>query len=380
MNVLLIGEYFSSNLGDPLLCSTVKKIIEHHFPDVQITPLDLSGHINFTDFYKVDSLEYSFFEKLFFKLSNKLIRIFSLSKLYQKYKKSETRYLQTLFHLKSLLKENNFELAIFAGGSLFMDYFIPLIFLITNILKRNNIKIIFHACGTGKMDKHDKKLLKYILNDKNVVSIAVRDSYIFINNLLKCKSKLIETYDTALNSTSFFKTNSPKLFDFGIGVFGDGDFYLFQKELISLFLDSTYSWKLFTNGSENDYNTAKKILSDLGIKATEHHKFLLPRPTTPEQLINDINSFNKIISFRMHSLIIACSYGIPLIGINWNKKVVEFMTKMQLSKFCYNADKKFSITSIDFPNSKVIKANAKKQGNISKNHLVQSIKNIGAIK
>lgn len=377
MNILLIGEYFSSNLGDPLLCSTVKKIIQHHFPDVQITPLDLSGQINSTEFYL---LKYSFWWKLFFRLSDKLTKIFSLSKIYKKYKKDELRYLRTLFHLKSLLKENNFDLAIFAGGSLFMDYFIPLIFIITNILKRNKIKIIFHACGTGKMDKHDKKLLKRILNDNNVVSISVRDSYNFINNLLNHKSKLIETYDTALNSTSFFKTDSSKLFDFGIGVFNGGDFYSFQKELINLFLNSTYNWKLFTNGSEYDYNTAKKILSELGIKATEHHKFLLPRPTTPEQLINDINSFNKIISFRMHSLIIACSYGIPLIGINWDNKVVEFMTKMQLSEFCYNADKRFSITNIDFPDSKVIKDNAKKQGNISKNHLIQSIKNIGAIK
>lgn len=377
MNILLIGEYFSSNLGDPLLCSIVEKIIQEHFKDVEITPLDLSGKINSTEFYL---LKYSFWWKLFFRLSDKLTKIFSLSKIYKKYKKDKLRYLRTLFHLKSLLKENNFDLAIFAGGALFMDYFIPLIFIITNILKRNGIKIIFHACGTGKMDKHDKKLLKCILNDKNVVSISVRDSYNFINNLLKRKSKLIETYDTALNTNAFFKTDSSKTFDFGIGILGDGDFYLFQKELINLFLKSTYNWKLFTNGSENDYNTAKKILSELGIKATEYHKFLFPRPTTPEQLINDINAFNKIISFRMHSLIIACSYGIPLIGINWDKKVVEFMTKMQLSKFCYNADEKFSITSINYPDSKAIKAKAKKQGNISKTHLIQSIKNIGEIK
>ncbi len=376
MNILLIGEYFSSNLGDPLLCSTVKKIIHNHFPDAQITPFDLSGRINFTELYP---LEFSFFEKCFLKLSNELTKLFSLSKLYQKYKKSELRYLRTLFHLKSLLKENDFELAIFAGGSLFMDYFIPLIFIITKILKRNKTKIIFHACGTGQMDKHDKKLLKYFLNDENVISISARDSYDFINNLLKNKSKLIETYDTALNSPSFFKADSSKSFDLGIGIMGNGNF-LFQKELVNLFLNSTFNWKLFTNGAEYDYNAAKKILSELGINATEHHKYLLPRPTTPEQLINDINSFNKIISFRMHSLIVACSYGIPLIGINWDKKVVEFMTKMQLSKFCYNPDKNFSMTGIDFPDSKVIKANAKNQGNISETHLIQSIKNIGAIK
>lgn len=377
MNILLIGEYFSSNLGDPLLCSTVEKTILAHFPNAQIIPLDLSGLINFTDLYP---LKYSFLEKKLLRLPNKLNRFFSLSKTYKKYKESEDRYLHTLLHLKLLLKENDFELAVFAGGSLFMDYFIPLIFIITNILKLKKIKIIFHACGTSKMDKHDKKLLKHILNDKNVVSISVRDSYDFINNLLKHKSKLIDTYDTALNSSSFFKSDSTKLFDFGIGVFGNADFFLFQKELVAQFLNSTYNWKIFTNGCKNDYNTAIKILSELGIKATEYHKFLLPRPTSPEQLINDINCFNKIISFRMHSLIIACSYGVPLIGINWDKKIIEFMTKMELSDFCYNADKNLSITTLDFPDSKSIETIAKKQGVISENHLIQSIKNIGTFK
>lgn len=377
MNILLIGEYFSSNLGDPLLCSTVEKIIYAYFPNAQITPLDLTGFINSTDFYP---LEYSFLEKNFLKLSNKLNRFFLLSKTYKKYKDSEDRYLRTLFHLKFLLEENNFELVVFAGGSLFMDYFIPLIFIITRILKRKKIKVIFHACGTSRMDKHDEKLLKHILNDKNVVSISVRDSYDFINGLLKHKSKLIDTYDTALNSSSFFKSNSTKSYDFGIGIFGNEDFFLFQKELVAQFLNSTYNWKIFTNGCKNDYKTAIKILSELGIKAADHHKFLLPRPTSPEQLINDINSFNKIISFRMHSLIIACSYGVPLIGINWDKKIIEYMTKMELSDFCYSADKNLSITTLDFPDSKVIQTNAKKQGDISKNHLIQSIKNAGAFK
>ena len=43
MKILLVGEYYSENLGDPLLCQTVEKLIAREYPGAQIIPFDMTG-------------------------------------------------------------------------------------------------------------------------------------------------------------------------------------------------------------------------------------------------------------------------------------------------------------------------------------------------
>ena len=60
------------------------------------------------------------------------------------------------------------------------------------------------------------------------------------------------------------------------------------------------------------------------------------RPETPIQLLNTVTNYKKIISFRLHSHIIASSYGIPAFGFEWDTKVKEYFKNMNNSVFCIN--------------------------------------------
>ena len=55
MKILLIGEYYSENLGDPLLCQSVERILKERYPQAQIFPFDLTGRISSTEFYEPKS-------------------------------------------------------------------------------------------------------------------------------------------------------------------------------------------------------------------------------------------------------------------------------------------------------------------------------------
>lgn len=378
MNILLIGECYSSNLGDPLICENVKNIILNKYPSASISYLDLSGRVDWSEQYDIQPSNYSVSEKFFFKITDKFSNLLKHSKLFKKYKASELRYLQTVFMLKDILKKENFGLAVFAGGSLFMDYFIPLIYIIVNILSLKHINIIFHACGTSKMDSHDRVLLKKFLNNKHVKSISMRDSFDSVQDLVKNKSKIIETYDTALNTPNLYDMSSSKIATYGIGVYGDNDeFYDYQINLIKKFMDSEYDWRIFTNGSVADYNAAKRILFDLGIDQNDVYKYLLERPENPAELVRDITSFERIISFRMHSLIIAASFGIPIIGIKWDKKIEEFLNKINQNHACYSKDQVFNFDENIFLLQSEIKKETQKQAIISQKHLIDAIQNKG---
>jgi len=68
-------------------------------------------------------------------------------------------------------------------------------------------------------------------------------------------------------------------------------------------------------------------LQELGI--TENiDRYLAPRPTNDVELVNTVTCFSSILSYRMHSSIIAASFGIPHLGFVIDDKVKTFYDKI----------------------------------------------------
>lgn len=49
MNILLIGEAYSENLGDGIICETVANLIRKEYPDCTIVVADISGKKGYAD-------------------------------------------------------------------------------------------------------------------------------------------------------------------------------------------------------------------------------------------------------------------------------------------------------------------------------------------
>lgn len=318
MNILLIGERYSSNLGDGVIYDTVSEICKEIYGEnLNISCLDISGNTNFKTFNLAEVNK----EKIKFLLS-KIRRVASKLKRESGIKKRLNE-----------LDLKNIDGAIFVGGQLFAEYFSKQIYIITKTLSKHDIPVIFNCCGVGKNDK--KKNVEYIkeaLALDNVKAISLRDNYDTFIEKYKVDKDVEVVMDPVIEVSKYFPINSKKEKIVGLGVmhpklyaknniiYPEEYYYKLFKFIIERLEQEKIEWEFFCNGSINDYEFAKKICDNLKIGNDKIAK----RPVTPKELIENIGKYSLILSFRLHSHIIATSFNIPTIGFCWDKKLNHF--------------------------------------------------------
>ncbi len=323
MKILLAGEFYSDNLGDPLLCRTVEAILREYDPQAQIIPFDMSGKLSPTEYYEpktnplLDAVTKGVCDRY---------RYYRRAAICRAYESDKGRHLRVWYRMGELLKRHRFDLVIFAGGSLFMDYFAGVINLMMRRLLFTRTKVIFHACGMSTLSADGEYLLGQVLGSRRIVSISLRDSYERFNRLFTVKAPVTETFDTALLSSRYYRGADRRELPLGVGFIDRC--YDTQMDLVRQLLASGLSWKGFTNGSLYDQDYARKLLLDAGIPEDDLGDYLLPRPQSPEELARIVTGFEKIIAFRMHSQILAASFGVPSFGFAWDGKVTAFYEKL----------------------------------------------------
>lgn len=92
------------------------------------------------------------------------------------------------------LKENldklnwdKFDTIVFAGGQLFMDYFVHWIAIIVSYAEKYNKKVVFNCCGMGKLSSKSVKLLCKVFQSDSIYSITIRDGVKQFKSLLEVR-------------------------------------------------------------------------------------------------------------------------------------------------------------------------------------------------
>lgn len=88
---------------------------------------------------------------------------------------------------------------------------------------------------------------------------------------------------------------------------------------------------MFCNGSVDDYCFGKYVLEKMGLDARDK---LCDYPKTPKELVELIARFDSLISFRLHSHIIAASLGIPAVALVWDEKLRFFYQNIGHGERC----------------------------------------------
>jgi len=288
------------------------------------------------------------------------------------YSADPERHMRVISMLDELLVKNSFDLAVFAGGSLFMDYFAGVIGDIVTALAKKNVPVIFHACGMSQLTSDTRKILYRAIHRPNVKWISLRDSYDLFVNQFSPQCPVVETYDTALLTSHFYRQGAAKQFDYGIGLISISKYTPFQKELLKWARNSGKTWRVFTNGSCADYLFAQSLLEELNIPS----EYLAARPQTPQELVAMISSFRQVLSFRMHSQIVASSLGIPSFGFAWDPKITRFYCKLGFPNNCSSLDTPLpSNDSFGFDSSasNELYSIAMQQGELSRTCLLEGI-------
>lgn len=320
MKLLIIGEHFSTNLGDVVISKCFTGIMDRNHIDYNL--LYLSGEkpketqcLDLSD-ENEDNMRRRLKDIL---LRNKCV-------LFANNIRMSYRMIQLY---KDTLNEE-YDAAIYDGGSIFMGYFSIRQWLINRRLASKKIPVYYYACGMGKFNnKEECNFVKRALSYSNIRKIYLRDSI----KKFECDFGFqgYQTYDVALLSDIFLGDNisSQKSRIVGIGYISlekdiNEDIKSSMSEVIQELERRKLSWEFFCNGDVNDYKAMVELYNDLKRKGLTYYGTCCKKPVCSEDLIGDISRYSQIVTCRLHSAIIAYSLQIPAYCIGWSEKVYDF--------------------------------------------------------
>lgn len=334
MKIAVIGVYYAPNLGDAIICDCVMSWLCERWPSAVIDRIDIEN------------------KKCFEKQEDTSMRLLVYRGL-----KLKWDYWQTRHHIRDRVYYWNmldvaarqdfyekvaaekYDAAVFAGGQLFMDWLSADICGFLKQFEQAGTPVYFNACGVGitVSDKIREMLSRHLLCD-NVKLISSRDDAEQIKQLyLDNKKNVIKTFDPALWTSCVYgniSVSPDSVVGLGVMYSNHAPLWKITRFWIRLIreLDAVgIRWKMFCNGAVDDYNYAAYVLEKAG---RSREKYLCRCAENPQELIRQISSFCSLISFRLHSHIVAASYGIPAVAIVWDEKLRFFYRNLGHEERC----------------------------------------------
>ena len=332
MRILVLGWYYSSNMGDAVLCDCAAGLLRQHYPEAEVVIRDLAGRTGFPRRNAVDCRE---LDRL--RLRQKL-RFLATKLGWDKQLSHETWCLEQVRSRLASVTEGDWDLAVFAGGQLFMDDLCLYVAEAAAALDRRHIPILYNACGAGpSVSPALQKVLAQALTLPSVQLVSCRDSAEKINAICG-KSLAVTTGDAALHTGSVYGLTRAPSQAVGLGVLYPQSISpkrtaAFWRRLIRELDARSIPWKFFTNGSEWDMAFARTLLD-----GRPEAVYLAPAPESPRELAQLLGSFRSLIGFRLHSHIIAASMGVPSVALVWDQKVRQFFGNLGCPERCMTVD------------------------------------------
>lgn len=392
---MIIGAIKSINFGDPILTECVRRLVREKAPDAEVMLGDLDGGDPVPD---IRAIAYPTVNERREQLPSVIrlkvrqwkylcrTRISKSGLPDLSYRRQKGTLQRALPAIRDMLSWKP-DLVIFAGGQILCDWYGLQVSAITRISQEKQIPVVFTSCGTGpSYSGHIRHDMAQALRLPVVHFISLRDGIDKIRRW-ELGKPLYDSADPALWTASLFeeelsaeyppdqsdpsclpdkyagthpcinsccaascagqfktvKQHSSPLPGHGRPV-GIGVIYsmftpinkelLFLKRLTSWLDRYDIPWKFFGNGSLEDMLIAEQALKVCVSSEKDRMSHMASWPGRPEDLIRLEAGFRGIISFRLHSHIIAASLGIPSIAIRWDDKQREFFTKIGASRRC----------------------------------------------
>lgn len=332
--LILFGELHSPNLGDSVICHISQVLFSKDTRDRDLEVHDVSFLLRGMDFWianirrlcyrlKIDSkpIEYYYYAlKMFFSIK----------------KKSTICYV---------------------GGALLQDFFMKQLLLVLKLARIKRCRVIFLSLGIGPISAENKLLLRKRIQALHDTDFMLRDGIPFFRDNID--NRVSWTPDLAIMAQDIYGGGEGREKVIGIGCinvdlynanfpnsFISEENYISDiRALVRRILSYGYKVELFCNGDFNDFRVTEKIYKEL----SDNHVILKERPQTDEELINLVSSYCLVISSRLHSLIVAYSYNVPFIGIEWDPKIRFFAQSISCEHriFAMNEISKIQKKSID---------------------------------
>lgn len=328
-NIVLAGMPFDRNLGDQAIYETTKRAVQQFYAQrdipVKIRTVDIGGSKNgriYTDprLYKC----YKAFRKSVFRLVRG--RPYSLAA------RVEADCRRAI--------EPSTDAVIFVGGAMLKFRQAPVFHeAIELILRRADmcqVPVMFSGVGVEGYDEASAACLqlKQSVNRPCVKVITTRDDLDTLRRryiLDPSRVRSCGVSDAACSLAGIYPPSEKKPGVIGLGVARDRLFLDYGSdvsgqtllrlyaEIYRLLTEKGYRVRIFDNGALDDQKAVDKLLAQLRLDGGDK-EHVCPRPERVSDLAAIISSCQAVVATRLHTSIIAYSYGVPFVGLVWNDK------------------------------------------------------------
>lgn len=330
MHILILGAYQSCNLGDAVICECVAEQLRRAWPEARITLRDPVARDRLAP--KAVPEEAMLRRRALLARARRKLARMGIDRIRGR---EERRVRANLTHLEQVCT-GDYDLAVFAGGQLFMDSYGLFLEKCVELLDRKNIPVIFHACGMGPLySPAIEKRLSAALRRENVIAVSVRDGLPRAEALLGGPVKAVS--DPALAAAELFGVRAGASDLVGLGVmYPNGSSYRgalnLWRQIIGELNSRGVRWQLFTNGDPADEVFACRILEDY----PDREARIAPRNVTAEGLLETVAGYKAVLSYRLHSQILAASLDIPAAALVWDEKQRHFFGSIGCPERCFD--------------------------------------------
>lgn len=333
IKIFLWGYYGCNNIGDDILLSLLLKKILKEKDNVIITVVVKNKYKEFDYINNVNFITNSV------PINNKYSAIIGNIKFY-------------LHHIK------NSDFVIFGGGtslfetektrykSLLVKY---IILLINNKLYRRPIYHI--GVGVGKIETTIGKFcFKQIVRFSEFINLREKQSYEKVLSISKNKEKVSLGNDLAYLHIYDKEPKNNNNINIGISLFQyygyiSDDiskkelFYNSCKKMLKDIIDLNesihiylFSFQTGMGGYDQDF------LQNLKDEIQNQKVHIISYSTDTDFFIKKLKTMDLCIGMRLHFLILSIIHKIPIIGLNYQPKIVYELTSLEISPFCIEID------------------------------------------
>lgn len=344
-NLLVVGVPFSENLGDQLIASCTRHLIQQEYPKLQVEFLDLSGRKLRND---SSVFRHKVVVALFYRVPPVLRRAVVAAVL--------PPYLLLRHACRWSRSVRTADFILVGGGQLLQDINLNFpfkLFLITHIAERLSRTVSIFAVGAdARTSRLGQALLRRVLGSATVRGASCRDDASREAFSILARQPLSTPRlapDPALFAPFIYEENARQPGLVGLNItspaelasaasnpaeFTEKRLLQFWQQVVDSVTRSGSQVLLFTNGAPLDQAFADLLLNSLVTDKETYRPKLAARPQRSSELVKLITRCDSIVAHRLHACILAAAFQRRLVGIAWDPKVSSFFSLLGESNAC----------------------------------------------
>ena len=357
MKILLLGSYGGGNIGDELISYAISNQLISEFPGSRISAFTFNEKVSCKMCDKVTWYEYKNFPltyNWFIEIFRKILESMARFDFFSMVLENLSLFMFPLTHEWNIIKDA--DLVLVGGGGMFYDYsmfaivgWINRIGVLRLLGKRYNI--IANSFTNFKTRKGEK-IFKYILRGAKSISVRdiiskdicikqvgitpqmVMDPVFLIPGQINISSTIT---DIKQSKTIMLVPRPWPMSD----KYGNIDKWIEVVNWLNQKFPK-YRVKIFPMYKGNDYRFCREICR----KAKNACEVVLVNPWRVKEIYDIFCNASAVIGMRLHSIIIAKSCGVPVVGISYDPKVAGLFKNDNTTQWCIDFEEFIKADSV----------------------------------